>query len=84
MICIKLFGYIYGMNFFVSDNLMCSVGGFYFDAEYIIKDVCYNADGTEYLEIINQERPYLYNLSRIKAYLSAFARIKTARLALKN
>jgi hypothetical protein len=56
----------------------------YFDAEYIIKDVCYNADGTEYLQIVNQAQPYLHNLARIKAYLSAFTRIKTARLALKN
>ena len=56
----------------------------YFDAEYIIKDVGYNADGTEYFEIINQNQPYIHNLARIKAYLSAFTRIKTARLALKN
>jgi hypothetical protein len=56
----------------------------YFDAEYIIKDVGYNADGSEYFEIINQAQPYLHNLSRIKAYLASFTRIKTARLALKN
>jgi len=56
----------------------------YFDAEYIIKDVCYNADGTEYLQVVNQAQPYLHNLARIKAYLSAFTRIKTARLALRN
>jgi hypothetical protein len=56
----------------------------YFDADWIIKDIGYNADGTEYLQVINQAQPYLYNLSRIKAYLSSFARIKTARLCLKN
>ena len=56
----------------------------YFDAEYIIKDVRYNAGGTEYLQIVNQAQPYLHNLARIKAYLSAFTRIKTARLASRN
>lgn len=56
----------------------------YFDAEYIIKDIGYNADGSEYFEIINQAQPYLHNLSRIKAYLASFTRIKTARLAIKN
>ena len=56
----------------------------YFDAEYIIKDIGYNADGSEYFKIINQAQPYLHNLSRIKAYLASFTRIKTARLSLKN
>ena len=56
----------------------------FYDAEFLIKDIKYNADGTEYFELINSQKPYLHNLARIKAYLSAFSRIKTARIALKK
>ena len=56
----------------------------FYDAEFLIKDIKYNADGTEYFELINSQKPYLHNLARIKAYLSAFSRIKTAHIALKK
>jgi hypothetical protein len=42
----------------------------------------YNNDGTIYYELINREKPYLHNLARIKSYLTAFARIKIAKIAL--
>ena len=54
------------------------------EVDWIIKDVCYNADGTDYYELINRQKPYLHNLARIKAYLTSFARVKIARVALKN
>ena len=54
------------------------------EVDWIIRDVCYNADGSEYFELVNRQKPYLHNLARIKAYLTAFARIKIARVALKN
>lgn len=54
------------------------------EVDWIIKDVCYNSDGTEYFELTNRQNPYLHNLARIKAYLTSFARIKTARVALKK
>jgi hypothetical protein len=56
----------------------------FYNAEWLIRNVCYNNDGSEYYELINSQKPYLHNLARIKAYLSAFSRIKTARVALKK
>ena len=56
----------------------------FYNAEWIIKDVCYNNDGSEYFELVNSQKPYLHNLARIKAALSSFARIKIAHVALKN
>ena len=54
------------------------------EVDWIVKDVCYNADGSEYYELTNRQKPYLHNLARIKAYLTAFARVKIAKVALKK
>ena len=56
----------------------------FYNAEWIIRNVCYNNDGSEYFELVNSQKPYLHNLARIKAYLSSYSRIKTARIALKK
>ena len=55
---------------------------FFGTPKYIVENLSYNADGTKYYELINREKPYLHNLARIKASLTSFARIKTARIAL--
>ena len=56
----------------------------FYNTEWLILNVCYNNDGSEYFELVNSQKPYLHNLARIKAALSSFARIKTARVALKK
>ena len=55
---------------------------FYGTPKYIVKNLSYNADGTQYYELVNRENPYLHNLARIKASLTSYVRIKTARTAL--
>jgi len=54
----------------------------FYNAEWIIKNINCNADGTEYYELINSVKPYLHNLARIKSYLTSFSRVKTAHVAL--
>ena len=55
---------------------------FFGTPKYIVKNLSYNADGTQYYELVNRENPYLHNLARIKASLTSYVRIKTARTAL--
>jgi hypothetical protein len=54
----------------------------FYNAEWIIKNINCNSDGTEYYELINSVKPYLHNLARIKSYLTSFSRVKTAHTAL--
>jgi hypothetical protein len=54
----------------------------YGNVDFLIRNQNFNKDGTVYYELINREKPYLHNLARIKSYLTAFARIKIAKIAL--
>jgi hypothetical protein len=56
----------------------------YGNVDFLIRNQNFNKDGTVYYELINREKPYLHNLARIKSYLTAFARIKIAKIALMN
>ena len=54
------------------------------DNEYEIIDHVYNDDGEDYYKLKISSQPYYYGLGRIKPFLTAKVRNKTATLALKN
>lgn len=51
------------------------------EADYIINDIITYSNGSTKYELINSKQPYKYNV-RLKPFITAFGRIKTAKIAL--
>jgi len=51
--------------------------------DWDIDNIFFTDDGTQFYKLINKIKPYYYNM-RLKPFITAFGRVKTAKIALLN
>lgn len=66
------------------ENLWEQMGGYYGDSKYKIKNIVKKNNGEEYYTIIERNDPYEYSLARLKPFLAAHGRNRTALAALHS